>query len=252
MRPNPTPATAPAVLLPARLTSFDCIAFDADDTLWHNETYFATSEERFLALVAPFAPEGEDLSARLHRTEIRNLALFGYGAKGFTLSMIETAIEVTEGAIPAGAIQTLIDIGREILAHPVELLDGVAETIRALRGRTQLLVITKGDLLHQESKFASSGIADDFDGLEIVNEKDPETYRRVLARRGIAPERFCMVGNSLRSDVLPVVAIGAEAVHVPYHLTWAHEIVEGHRHHQTLESLTEFLAWVARREQAHA
>jgi putative hydrolase of the HAD superfamily len=227
---------------------YDVIAFDADDTLWHNESYFAATEERFQALVAPFVEEDalDQLGARLHSTEVRNLRLFGYGVKGFTLSMIETAIEVTDGAIPASAIQTLIDLGRDILDHPVELIDGVVEVIDDLGADHRLIVVTKGDLLHQESKVASSGIADLFAGVEIVSEKDVPTYRRIIERWSpAAPGRFVMVGNSVRSDVLPVLELGASAVHIPYELTWAHEHVDDAGDHfpvlDTIKALPDLL-----------
>jgi putative hydrolase of the HAD superfamily len=236
------PAASP--MIPA----FDVIAFDADDTLWHNESYFAATEDRFLALVAPFVTEDalDDLPSRLHATEIRNLRLFGYGVKGFTLSMIETAIEVTDGAVPASAIQTLIDLGREILDHPVELLPGVTDVIDELSGHHRLIVVTKGDLLHQESKVASSGIADRFTGVEIVSEKDVPTYSRIVQRWSDGgPARFCMVGNSVRSDVLPLLELGATAIHIPYELTWAHERVDGHDGtFPVLDSITELPTWL--------
>lgn len=209
------------------MAPIEWIGLDADDTLWHSETIFAVTQERFTALVAPFVEDPTDLEARLLATEARNLELFGYGIKGFTLSMIETAIEVTDAAIPAGAIQVLLDLGKEMLRHPVELLDGVAEVIEELRRRHyRLVVITKGDLLHQESKVAASGLADRFDAIEVVSEKDPATYRRILDRHGIDPARFVMVGNSVRSDIVPVLAIGGRAVHIPYVVTWGHEHAE--------------------------
>jgi putative hydrolase of the HAD superfamily len=161
----------------------------------------------------------------LFATETKNLKHFGYGVKGFVLSMIETAIDVTESRIPAREIGEIIALGRSMLEHPVELLEGVADVVRALRGQYRLMIITKGDLFDQESKIARSGCAELFDAIEIVSEKDPATYLRILGKHQLAPERFLMIGNSVKSDVLPVLAIGARALHVPQALLWAHEAV---------------------------
>lgn len=201
------------------------IGFDGDDTLWHNETIFSMTQEKFREMLGPFS-EAADPDERLLAVERANLRLFGYGIKGFVLSMIETAIEVTQGRIAAHDIQRLIDYGKAMLDHPVELLDGVTETLEALSSAHDLILITKGDLFDQESKLARSGLIPQFAAIEIVSEKDPATYRRVLERHGIDPARFVMIGNSLRSDILPVIGIGGHAIHVPYHVTWAHEHVE--------------------------
>ncbi|MDF3056690.1 MAG: haloacid dehalogenase [Rariglobus sp.] len=198
------------------------IAFDADDTLWHNENIFEDVHERYRAMLSRFH-DAEAVEQALYATEIRNLDLYGYGVKGFTLSAIETAIQLTEGKISADEIRQLIDLGRDMLAHPVELLDGVAETLAALAPAHRLLVITKGDLHHQERKLSMSGLAGYFQGVEIVSEKDEATYAAILKRHNIAPANFLMVGNSLKSDIFPVLALGASAVHMPYHLTWKHE-----------------------------
>ncbi|HYG86396.1 MAG TPA: HAD family hydrolase [Azospirillum sp.] len=218
----------------------DTIAFDGDDTLWHNESLFSMTQERFRALLA-HAAEPATIDARLLAAERRNLGVYGYGIKGFVLSMIETAIEVTDGRIAAADTQSLIDFGKAMLQHPVELLDGVSEVVEALSGRYRLMLITKGDLFDQESKIARSGLAERFAAVEIVSEKDPDTYRRVLERHGVAPERFLMVGNSVRSDILPVLALGGHAVHVPYHVIWAHEVadppVDGYRRIESLREL---------------
>ncbi len=228
------------------MAPIEWIGLDADDTLWHSETIFAVTQERFTALVAPFVEDPTGLEQRLLATETRNLELFGYGIKGFTLSMIETAIEVTDGAIPAGAIQVLLNLGKEMLCHPVELLDGVAEVVEQLHGTYRLVVITKGDLLHQESKVAASGLAERFDAVEVVSEKDPATYRRILDRHGIDPARFVMVGNSVRSDIVPVLAIGGRAVHIPYVVTWGHEHAECDEGAYTvLASIRDLPAWLA-------
>lgn len=200
----------------------EVVAFDGDDTLWHNETLFSVTQERFRELLAPYT-DAEVVDERLFETEMGNLSLFGYGIKGFTLSMIETAIEITEGRVSTDELRALLDFGKEMLAHPVELLDGAREAIEATSARAQVVLITKGDLFDQESKLARSGLGDLFDAIEIVSEKDEARYRRVLDKHDVAPERFVMVGNSVRSDVIPVARIGARAVHVPYHVTWALE-----------------------------
>lgn len=200
------------------------IGFDADDTLWHSETYFSLTEDRFRALLAPWCSE-EETTDRLLARERDNLAVFGYGIKGFTLSMIETAISASEGAIPVGAIQEIVGWGKEMLEHPVELIDGVDEVLSTVGQEYRLVLLTKGDLFHQESKIAESGLADRFAGIEVMTEKDPASYQRVLARLGIDPAGFLMVGNSVRSDVLPILEIGGQAVHVPYEITWGYEKV---------------------------
>ena len=201
------------------------IGFDADDTLWHNESIFEATHERYRALLAHYHP-AEIVDRTLFATEMRNLDLYGYGVKGFTLSAIETAIQLTEGRIRAEEIQQLIELGREMLAHPVVLLDGVAETLALLAQEHRLLVITKGDLRDQERKLLKSGLADHFEHVEIVSEKNEATYASILRRHAIPAERFLMVGNSLKSDILPVLALGGAGAYVPYHLTWAAERVE--------------------------
>ena len=201
------------------------IGFDADDTLWHNETIFEKSHERYRAILARHH-DAATVDRTLFATEMRNLELYGYGVKGFTLSAIETAIHLTAGKISSAEIQELIDLGRTMLAHPVELLDGAAETLAALAPHHRLLVITKGDLRDQERKLAKSDLAAHFRHVEIVSEKNELTYAQIFRRHAIAPERFLMVGNSIKSDILPVLALGGAGAHVPYHLTWAHERVE--------------------------
>ncbi len=201
------------------------IGFDADDTLWHNENIFENVHERYRELLARYH-DAATVDRTLFATEMRNLALYGYGVKGFMLSAIETAIALTDGRISADEIQQLIQLGRGMLEHPVELLDGVAETLGALAGSYRLLIITKGDLRDQERKLAKSGLGAHFHHIEILSEKDEAAYATVLGRHGIAPAEFLMVGNSLKSDILPVLALGGAGVHVPYHLTWGHERVE--------------------------
>jgi len=223
------------------------VGLDGDDTLWHSESHFEITTARLVELLAPFIdPDAEDpvsVLDRLIATERRNLALLGYGVKAFTLSMVETAIEVSDGRIPAPAIREILDWGRELLDHPVELLDGVEETLRDLTGGYRLVLITKGDLLHQESKIAQSGLESLFEGIDIISEKDPATYRRVLQRRAVEPAQFAMVGNSVRSDIIPVLELGGRAVHVPYHVTWAlehHEPTDdGPAPYPTIASITE-------------
>ena len=201
------------------------IAFDADDTLWHNESIFNWTQDRAAELLADWVP-AEDLGKRLNVVERRNLELFGYGSKGFTLSLIETALELSEETIPASVIRKILDYGKEMIEHPVELLPGVQETLERLGAEHPLLLITKGELFHQETKVARSGLAEHFDAIEIVSEKDPETYRRVLSNHDVDVARFVMIGNSVKSDVLPVVAIGGQAIHVPYESTWELDMVD--------------------------
>lgn len=200
------------------------IGFDADDTLWHNETIFEHVHGRYRELLARYH-DAETVERTLFATEMRNLELYGYGVKGFTLSAIETAIQLTNGRISAEEIARLIALGQEMLAHPVELLEGAAETLAALAAQHRLLLITKGDLRDQERKLAKSRLSAHFERVEIVSEKDQSTYATILRRHGVPAARFLMVGNSLKSDILPVLALGGAAAHIPYHLTWAAERV---------------------------
>ncbi|MEM9555894.1 MAG: HAD family hydrolase [Acidobacteriota bacterium] len=201
------------------------IAFDADDTLWHNEPIFILTQDRVSELLSEWATP-DALGARLNTVERRNLSLFGYGSKGFTLSLLETALELSGGRVSGEVVQRILDYGKAMIEHPVELLPGVEETLRQLAGEHPILLITKGDLFHQETKIARSGLADLFDAIEIVSEKDPATYRQVLDRHGVAAERFVMVGNSVKSDILPVLALGGHAIHVPYESSWELDRVE--------------------------
>ncbi|CAN5800706.1 HAD family hydrolase [soil metagenome] len=214
----------------------ELVALDADDTLWHNEPLYTGRREQFRALLSRYQPQGV-LDDRLYEVELRNLKHFGYGVKGFVLSMIETAIELTEGRLESADVRTIIGWGREMLAGPVELLDGVVEAVEVLAKAFPVILITKGDLLDQESKLARSGLGSHFKGIEIVSEKDARVYRNVIARYGVRPEQFVMVGNSLRSDILPAIEAGAHAVYVPYEITWVHEQVSpgamaGARYHE--------------------
>jgi putative hydrolase of the HAD superfamily len=201
------------------------VGLDGDDTLWHNERVFSMTEERFSALVAPFAG-GADLRDLLLATERANLRIFGYGVKSFVLSMIETAIEVTGGTVPNSVIAELLEAGKQMLDHPVELLAGVAETVATLATRWPLVLITKGDLFHQESKLARSGLLSFFSRVEIVSEKEPATYERILANAGVNPADFVMVGDSLRSDIEAVLSIGGRAIHIPGYREWELEAAD--------------------------
>lgn len=201
------------------------IGFDADDTLWHNETFFHLTQARFATLLSGLA-EPAHLSARLEAAERRNLGHYGFGVKGFMLSMIETAIEVSEGRVQAAVIAEIMEAGREMLRHPVDLLPHAEATLRQLAETHRLVLITKGDLLDQERKVAQSGLGDLFAAVEIVSHKTPQIYRAAFARQGAAPEQAMMVGNSLKSDVVPALEAGAWGVHVPHALTWALEHAE--------------------------
>jgi putative hydrolase of the HAD superfamily len=203
---------------------FDVIAFDADDTLWHNEPIYRGAQRQVLDVLAHYHDQ-EWIERRMYETEIRNLEHYGYGIKGFTLSMIETAIELTEGRISGDEIGRIIELTREMFKAPVELLDGVEETLRTLAASHELMLITKGDLFEQQAKIARSGLSGLFGKIEIVAVKIRETYQSIVARHEISPHRFLMVGNSIRSDVLPVIEMGGRAVHIPYETTWEHEIV---------------------------
>ena len=244
-------STESMTTFPTRSTpqAIEVIAFDADDTLWHTESLFVFTQQRFREMLAPYH-DAAWIEKRLFETEVRNLELFGYGIKGFTLSMIETAIELSEGRIGGAEIQQIIDAGRAMLEAPVDLLPGVRRALFVLSRRYRLWLITKGDLFDQESKIARSRIADRFEYIEVVSEKTPEVYRQLLAARGVAPERFLMVGNSLRSDVLPVVEIGGWALHIPYHLTWEHEAVADERANRVgygvLSEIAELPGWLER------
>jgi putative hydrolase of the HAD superfamily len=202
---------------------FDMLAFDADDTLWDNECFYQDTQSALLDLLASYDVDREMALTALHRVDVDNLATFGYGTKGFTLSMVEAAIELTSGRIRAVDVQAIIGLGRAMLTHEVRLLAHSAETVTRLAQTHPLMIITKGDLMDQERKLAASGLAGNFVQVEIVSNKTPAVYAALLERHGLAPERFLMVGNSMRSDILPVLDLGGWAVHVPYHLQWAHE-----------------------------
>jgi putative hydrolase of the HAD superfamily len=203
---------------------FDVIAFDADDTLWHNEPLYRGTQASIVEILARYH-DAAWIEGRMYETEIRNLEHYGYGLKGFTLSMIETAIDLSEGRVSGAEIGRMIELAREALRAPVELLDGVEEILPTLAASHDLMLITKGDLFEQEAKIVRSGLAPHFKKIEIVPTKQRQTYETLAARHGIAPPRFLMIGNSLRSDILPVVEMGGRAVYIPYETTWAHEAV---------------------------
>ncbi|MEX1106032.1 MAG: HAD family hydrolase [Ilumatobacteraceae bacterium] len=208
------------------MNDYDIIGFDADDTLWQSEDGFRANELRFVDLISPHAPQGIDVAAALTATERKNLSTFGYGVKSFAISMVEAALTITGGAVPTSVIGELLDMARGQLEEPVKLLPHVPEVLARVGACYKLVLITKGDLVHQTHKITTSGLAHHFDHLEIVLEKDPETYAGLIRRFGVAADRFLMVGNSVRSDILPVMALGGHAVHVPYHLLWDLEHVE--------------------------
>ena len=210
---------------PAREPPIALVGFDADDTLWRSEDYFAQAQVEFERIIGRYVDLADSRAReRLYAVEKGNLALFGYGVKGMALSMIEAAIGITDGRIDADDIQRILRMAKDMLDHPVELLPGVREAVEEIGAPCELVLITKGDLFHQEAKVRQSGLGHLFPRIEIVSEKDPPTYARVLAEFGLPPQRFLMIGNSLRSDVAPVLALGGWAIHMPYHLTWEHEL----------------------------
>jgi putative hydrolase of the HAD superfamily len=224
------------------------LGLDADDTLWHNETFYQSTRQRFNELLADFV-DTKRLEEEIEATEGRNLGLYGYGAKGFTLSMMETAIQVSDGKISSQALGEILSIGRELMNHPVEPLPGVHEALEALSAEYKLVLITKGDLFHQESKLAASGLGGFFSGVEIVSEKKAETYTRIFSRHGAGPEHAAMAGNSVRSDVLPALEAGSYAALIPFHLVWAHEdapLPTDHPRFAELQSLTELPQWLGK------
>ena len=224
------------------------IGFDADDTLWQNETFFRLTQDRFTALLADHAAP-DHLHDRLLAAERRNLGHYGFGVKGFTLSMIETAIDVTEGRVPATVIAEIIAAGREMLKHPIELLPHAQAAVETLAASHRVLLITKGDLLDQERKLAQSGLGDLFHGVEIVSDKTAAAYARIFTRHGDGPDRALMVGNSLKSDVIPVIEAGGFGVHIPHGLTWALEQADapaGHPRFSALDHLGQLPDLVSR------
>ncbi|MEP6908617.1 MAG: HAD family hydrolase [Pseudoxanthomonas sp.] len=227
------------------------VGFDGDDTLWKSEDYYRAAELEFEGIIGQYI-DLTDARTQQHLLEVerRNLRIFGYGAKGMTLSMIEAAVQLTGERISARDIHRVIEIGRATLQHPVEIIDGIREAVQSIAQHHEIVLITKGDLFHQESKIEQSGLADLFHRIEVVSEKDQPTYARVLRELGTTADRFVMVGNSLRSDIEPVVALGGWGIYVPYHITWAHEaehaIADGEPRMLQVESAVDLEAAVAK------
>ncbi|CAM3790852.1 HAD family hydrolase [Mucilaginibacter galii] len=223
------------------------IAFDADDTLWVNEPYFRRTEEKFCNLFSEFLPT-HDIERELLKIEIGNLGLYGYGIKGFVLSMIETALRITDGQINTQAIEKILALGKELLNEPIELLEGVEQVLQSLQDKYRLVVATKGDLLDQERKLKKSNLLQYFHHIEVMSEKDDASYQKLVKHLDIQPNELLMVGNSLKSDILPVLNIGGHAIHIPYHITWVHEMVENQVEHDNFKSVThiqEVLQYIA-------
>ncbi|MEJ7588995.1 MAG: HAD family hydrolase [Ferruginibacter sp.] len=219
------------------------IAFDADDTLWINEPYFQETENKFCALLEDYLPH-HSLVKELFKTEIQNLPLYGYGIKGFMLSMIETALRISNNTLNIEVIEKAILFGKELLEKPIEILEGVEDALKSLKGKYRLVVATKGDLLDQERKLKKSGLEHYFHHIEIMSDKQDLDYLKLIRHLDIQPAQFLMIGNSLKSDVLPVLSIGGHAVHIPYHTTWAHEQVEHNVEHSNFRqviNITEIL-----------
>lgn len=221
------------------MTRFDVIGLDADDTLWHSEDSFHVVEARFVELISPHAPVGVDVAEALRATERAQLPIAGYGVKAFTLSMVRAAITASDGAVPASVIGQLLDAGTGMLTEQVRLLPHVPEVLADLSRDHRLVLITKGDLVHQMRKITTSGLAHHFHHVEVVLEKDADTYARILGSIDVAPPRFCMVGNSVRSDILPVLSLGGHAVHIPYPLLWEHEHIDHDEDLDEVESISE-------------
>ena len=204
------------------------IGFDADDTLWVNETFFREAEQQFANLLSPFETINK-IDQELFKKEMDNLTLYGYGIKGFMLSMIESAIEISNGNISNQSIKQILSIGKDMLNKPVELLDGIEKVIQHLSTKYRLILCTKGDLLDQERKLKKSNLTQYFHHVEVMSEKKKEDYTKVLSHLDIAPREFLMVGNSLKSDILPLIDIGSQAIHIPFHTTWQHEKVDSNK-----------------------
>lgn len=213
------------------------IAFDADDTLWVNEPYFQEVEQKFCELMAPYQSR-HGLSQELFKTEIGNLKLYGYGIKGYILSMIEAALTISSNTISNEVIAKIIQYGKELLEKPIELLDGVEDTLNALKGKYKLVMATKGDLLDQHRKLHNSGLGDYFHHIEVMSDKQEIDYQKLLKRLEIQPSEFMMIGNSLKSDVIPVLGIGGHAIHIPFHTTWAHEKIDHLVEHENFKDFT--------------
>ena len=212
------------------------IAFDADDTLWHNESYFQEAEKKFCELLEDYLPQ-HSVSREVLQTEIKNISLYGYGIKSFILSMIETAIRISDKTIKLDVIEKIIDYGQELLRKPVELIDGVEDVLNALKPKYRLVMATKGDLLDQERKLKKSGLADHFHHIEIMSEKKEPDFEKLIKHLDIPPNEFLMIGNSIKSDILPVLNIGGHGIHVPYHVTWELEKVTAAIDHENFKQV---------------
>lgn len=222
------------------------IAFDADDTLWVNEPYFRQTEEAFCNLLGEYATLHE-LERELLKIEIQNLGLYGYGIKGFVLSMVETALRLSNNTISANTVEQILDLGKQMLNQPIELLDGVEEVLETLKGKYRLVVATKGDLLDQERKLKKSNLTGYFHHVEVMSEKDDANYLKLIKHLDIQPDELLMIGNSLKSDIVPVLNVGGHAIHVPYHITWAHEQIEeaiDNERFKSVESIRDILEFV--------
>ncbi|MCW5519553.1 HAD family hydrolase [Aureitalea sp. L0-47] len=225
------------------LQNIKAIAFDADDTLWVNEPFFRNAEKEFCELMVDYLDE-EQCNRLLFEVEMQNLPLYGYGIKPFTLSLIEAAIRFSDGKVPISVINTLIERGKKMLQEPVEVLDGIEDTLKRLNGNYRLIMATKGDLLDQQRKLIKSGLEPYFHHIEIVSDKTEAQYSKLVKHLDVTPEEFLMVGNSVKSDILPVLNIGAHAFHIPFHTTWEHEVVKEpveHLNFRLLDSATEML-----------
>lgn len=223
------------------------IAFDADDTLFVNETYFLEIEEKFCGLMKKYVTH-QNISDELFQIEIDNIKIYGYGIKAYILSMIEAALKISNATIPIEVIEKIVGYGKELLEKPIVLLDGVEETLEALYGKYKLVVATKGDLLDQRRKLHDSGLGKYFHHIEVMSDKQEKDYSDLLKRLDIHPSEFLMIGNSLKSDVLPVLNIGGQAVHIPFHTTWAHERIDfkiEHDNFYSFEKLTDILRIIA-------
>lgn len=222
------------------------VGFDADDTLWVNETYFREAEEKFATLLDSYETKNQ-VDQELFKMEMQNLELYGYGIKGFVLSMIESALVLSNNGIPQTTITKILNLGKEMISRPVEIIDGVEEVLRSLEKKYRLIVLTKGDLLDQERKLDRSGLSKYFHHVEVLSEKKEGNYLNLLEHLEVPVKEFLMIGNSLKSDVLPIVNIGAQAIHVPFHTTWAHEVVSLKDHtnnHLTVNKITEILKYL--------
>lgn len=221
------------------------IAFDADDTLWVNETYFREAEVKFANLLSNYETKNK-IDQELFRKEITNLSIYGYGIKGFMLSMVECALELSNYKISPKTIEKILEIGKEMIEKPIELLHGIEETLESLHGSYKLIVATKGDLLDQERKLEKSGLLKYFHHIEVMSDKKPKDYEKLLSHLDIKPNQLLMIGNSLKSDVLPLLEIGAEAIHIPFHTTWAHEEISEQdkldASYRTLKDISEVLS----------